>query len=222
MSVELPREPDRNAPLFFISHATARAPAEISPAREPNEPFLQFFTDLSENVSQLVYRPPGSDPGFIDRTIGAGRAWEQEILGAVGTCQVFIGLLSEPYFHSEWCGKEWDAFTRRQTLRRPDGADAPAHCTLPVLWAPVRDDAIPGVVRAHQMFAPRQPETPGFAKRYMSEGIYGLLRTNKEDYTTTVWRIAQDISSLLNSYWVAPSVFPEAVQLRNVFKMEET
>ncbi|MBR7833238.1 toll/interleukin-1 receptor domain-containing protein [Actinospica durhamensis] len=48
----------------------------------------------------------------------SGRDWEREILRAVGSCQVFVDLRSNPYSHSPWCGREWTAFTRRRCWSR--------------------------------------------------------------------------------------------------------
>src|SRR5215472_7793444 len=111
-------EVDPKAPLFFLSYArSAAAEAQMIP-RERNRFFFRFFDDLSENVAELVSRPPGSDPGYMDRSISGGVHWRSELLEAIGTCQVFVALLSVRYFGSHWCSREWYAFSQRTVLNR--------------------------------------------------------------------------------------------------------
>jgi hypothetical protein len=52
-------------PLFFLSYARPGS-------SEPDRKVKTFFNDLSENVSELVSRRPGADPGFMDRSIRPG------------------------------------------------------------------------------------------------------------------------------------------------------
>jgi TIR domain len=215
----IPDEPDRSAPLFFVSHANAHNQfGPVGPV-DSNKPFMEFFKDLSLNVGQLEYRRSGADPGFIDRgSLRAGKHWEQEILKAVGTCQVFIGLVSSPYTGSPWCGREWDAFSRRTTWRREDGARSDGDdCIIPVLWAPIRQSAIPPVILGYEMFSPQGLPDSDIAARYEHEGVFGLLNTNRDAYTATVWRLAQEINDRLQDYWVEPNVATKVTELKNLF-----
>ena len=78
-------------------------------------------------VGGLTVRRPGADPGFMDLSMNPGSEWRGELLEAVGTCKVFVALLSPSYTASEWCGKEWDAFSRRKvTGGDPGGNTGPA------------------------------------------------------------------------------------------------
>lgn len=215
----IPPEPDRRRPVFFVSHAI-RYPASPNPLDpDPNDHLTTFFRDLSDNVSQLLYRPPGADPGFIDRTLESGSAWEREILTAAGTCQVFIALVSDPYAHRPWCGREWNAFTRRTVWRRGDTTTVENCCLIPVLWAPVREERNPKAIAARQVFVPSPRE--GIRPEYRNKGIYGLLKTrDAKAYGVVMWDLAVLVSECAFTYWVVPNVPSGSGELRNEFDEE--
>lgn len=216
----IPRAFDPAAPIFFTSHATAHGSRLVHPTADANGPFATFFRHLSEDVGQLVAGgPAGSDPGFLDRGMRAGVDWEREILTAVGGCQVFIALLSAPFARSEYCGKEFDAFTRRQTWLRAKERRMPGpHCVLPVIWAP--NTQIPLAVSRFQIFRPEPFGNRELATDYEREGIYGLFRAEGPEgpvYRGTVWRLAQQIQRLVDTYWVEPWIPKDSGGLDNVF-----
>lgn len=213
--------PDHSAPLFFFSHANASEAGNGNRGTDADAPFLTFFTDLSLNVNQLVYRPPGADPGFVDKGMRSGVAWEHEILTAVSTCQVFVALVSEPYIHREWCGKEWDAFSRRRTWHVEERRLAESPCLIPVVWAPLGTRRRPKAVMARQLFTPKDPRDGQVAARYAAEGIFGLLNTDLESYRSAVWILAKEIQRLVFDYWVEPCEVPGIGDLRNVFGEED-
>ena len=170
-------------------------------------------------------RLAGRDPGFLDRGMRAGVDWEREILTAVGTCQVLVALVSEPFAKSTWCGWEWDAFSRRRTWRRADRVQMPGPmCILPVVWAPNPEVPTPKVVSSTQLFIPKpMSEEPSgqLGPRYQKEGIYGLhIAGQQAAYRGTVWRLAQEISHLIVPYWVEPGVPAGGSDLTNVFAEE--
>jgi hypothetical protein len=218
----IPAEPDRTAPLLFLSHANARkADTGTSPAGA-SDPFSTFFNDLSRNVGQLVYRPPGADPGFIDRQMRTGVEWEQEILRAVGTCQVFVALISDPYVHRPWCGREWHAYAQRQTWSRVDRRPVETKGLLPVVWAPSPEESKPKIITARQLFVPRGLQDTLIGEQYLEEGIFGLLTVAPEAYRATVWRLAQEIQRLIFGYWVEPRIPGGIEALQNVFDEGES
>jgi hypothetical protein len=199
---------DERAPLFFLSYAhSAHGRGQIT-LREPNRFFFQFFDDLSENVGELVSRPPGSDPGFIDKSMSGGVHWRSELIEAIGTCQVFVALLSVRYFRSPWCSREWYAFSQRQVVNLA-GTPADRHAVIvPVLWAPIPDDRFPVVVSNLQIFAPIGLPDPGIAAQYLREGVVGLMQMGQQvAYQAVVWRLAQHIARLHYSHRVEPRVF---------------
>jgi hypothetical protein len=215
-----PATPDHSAPIFFFSHANALATRNGTSGASADEPFLTFFTDLSLNVNQLVYRPPGADPGFVDKGLSTGVDWEHEILTAVSTCQVFIALISEPYIHRAWCGKEWDAFARRRTWHMEQCRVVDSPCIIPVVWAPLGARNRPRAVMARQLFTPKDPRDAQVTARYRAEGIFGLLKTDHDAYSSTVWILAKEIQRLVFDYWVEPCETPGIDDLRNVFREE--
>jgi TIR domain len=208
----------RRAPLFFLSYAHSAWQRSQGAQPDPNQRIAEFFDDLSENVAQLVARPPGADPGFMDRAIVGGTRWTPELLEAVGTCQVFVALLSHPYVSSEWCGKEWYAFSRRTVTSR--AGDGTGHQTgiIPVVWTPVPEARLPKVVRDVQRFSPRGLPGVNTPAGYETDGIFGLKNIGLDTiYQSVVWRLAQRIAEFHFGHMVEPRVVREN-ELRNVFR----
>jgi len=196
-------------PLFFMSYAKSGRRYG-----EPDRLVRQFFDDLSENVAQLVSTPLGSNPGFMDGSVTAGSRWAEELLAAVGTCQVFVALLSVPYANSRWCGMEWDAFTRRKAVRAQGSGAGSA--LVPVIWAPLPPTEMPAAVQAVQRFRPDGvPED--IAGTYEQQGIYGLMHhRNGDAYQAVVWQLAQHVARLSYAVRVDPGILREH-ELRNSF-----
>jgi len=210
----VPDEVRPRAPLFFLSYAHARRPDE------PNQWVVQFFDDLSENVAELAGRPAGSDPGFIDRSMASGTRWTRELLEAIGTCKVFVALLSDPYIASPWCGMEWYAFSQRKVTRRTGAGSVYETGIIPVLWTPVPQDRLPQVVGEVQRFAPRGLPGVSIPARYAAEGVYGLMRMRqKMHYQAVVWRLAQSIAEFHFGYEVDQRVLSLS-ELRDTFRGE--
>src|SRR3954466_15961762 len=91
-------------PLFFLSYARSRLRPDDG--SDPDRFAAKFFADLSDNVAHLT---GAALPGFMDRHTAAGTPWSDRLSEALGTCRVFVALLSPSYFTSEWCGREWAA-----------------------------------------------------------------------------------------------------------------
>lgn len=209
---------DPKAPLFFLSYAHSAENKSPSQPQDPNQAFVKFFDDLSHSIADLVSRPPGSDPGYIDRSMGSGVHWTDELLNAIGSCQVFVALISVRYFDSEWCGKEWYAFSRRKVVVLPSGSSRQT-AIVPVTWAaPIPPSRVPPVVSKVQRFMPINLPDPATAALYSNEGIVGLQRMGLEGaYQTVVWRLAQHIAELQYSHWVEPDILEEH-QLLDIFR----
>jgi len=202
-------------PLFFLSYAHANGPQP-----DPNDYFSQFFNELSRNVAELVPRMHGGEPGFMDRTMRGGGRWTDELLQAVGGCQVFVPLLSALYMRSEWCAMEWHAFSQRTVDKVKEGASSHQTCIIPVNWAPVADEDIPACVLAVQRFSPTDLPKPYMAHRYDIDGIYGLLKMGLADaYQTVAWRLALRIRDICHMHSVAPHTFDRA-ELHNIFQQQ--
>ena len=91
---------------------------------DPDEHVEEFFHDLAENVGQLISLRADVPAGFMDQEMRGGMQWTDELLHAVGTCQVLVALLSARYLKSDWCTMEWHAFSQR-TVRRLEGTTPP-------------------------------------------------------------------------------------------------
>lgn len=209
--------PDHGTP-FFLSYARARDGAGTQGmAHFSDLSTTRFFFDLCEDLGQLISRTPGADVGFMDTRTHGGVHWFEELLDAAGTCQVLIALLSAPYLSSEWCGKEWCAFTRRtsQTLAGMDGSPHQGHI-IPVCWAPVRF-TLPSAVQEEMIFSPTGAPNPELPAEYKANGIYGLLRMGREDsYKIIVWQLAMLISKVYHSQRLRTRKF-QPDELYNIF-----
>jgi hypothetical protein len=204
---------DPRAPLFFLSYAHS--------TQGQQSRFIRFFEDLSENVAELVSRSAGSDPGYMDRSMGGGNRWAPELLEAIGTCQVFVALLSAPYFKSTWCSMEWFAFSQRRVIRYSGDGTEHQTAVVPVVWAaPLPHGQAPAVVLDVQLFSPSGLPNADIAGQYQAEGVVGLLQTQVELYQAVVWRLAQRIASIYYSYRVEPRVFRQQ-ELRDIFRERE-
>lgn len=211
-----PAEPGLDDPLFFVSHANATGP--VRPSGNPDQPFLDFFGELSQHVNELHYRRSGADPGFMDLTMDGGLPWERKILKAVGTCHVFIALLSSPYVNREWCGLEWCGFRRRRSwLLEADTWTETNECIVPVLWAPLKEEAMSAAVRPVERFSPPPLEDARLAAAYKKQGLRGLRITDQEAYNAAVWWLAREVKQKLDDYRVEPLI-PSRHHLVNAFE----
>jgi hypothetical protein len=198
---------------FFRSYAHA--------GPDSNQAAERFYNELRGDLLTLVGLPVGTDMGFFDiQGLRPAVRWRYELATALGSCQVLVALLSVPYLKSEWCGKEWHAFTLREREPRP-GTNRFQNqgSIIPVRWAPIPFDLPPAVQDEVQIFRPQSTnDQPNLPELYEKEGIFGLLRTNQEEaFRTIVWDLAKSIQQIYYSQWLKPRDFvPE--ELRNVFE----
>jgi TIR domain len=206
----------RPAPLFFLSYPNASWRNAQGFQRGPDRRVMKFFDDLSVDVAALVSRPVGSDPGFIDRSsIPPGTRWTDELLRAIGTCKVFIALLSDPYAASEWCGMEWYAFSRRNVTPRSGNHTG----IIPVIWTPTPRDRLPPVVDPLQIFSPGELAEEDIDALYQTNGVYGLLRVEQNNayYEVVVWRLALRIAEFHFSH-KADELILRPDELHDIFR----
>jgi len=198
---------------FFMSYAHAGPDSNLAAER--------FYKELRGDLQTLVGLPVGTDMGFFD-TEGLRPAvrWRDELAAALGNCQVLVALLSVPYLHSEWCGKEWHAFTLREREPRPGGRPVQNQgAIIPVRWAPI-PFPLPSVVQDEvQIFKPQStPGLPDLPQLYEKEGVFGLLRMRQEEaFSRIVWDLANCIQQIYYSQRLKPRIFiPD--ELRNIFE----
>jgi hypothetical protein len=203
--------PAGNLPPVFISYAYAGG--------ESNGAAERFFYRLRQDLQPLIALPVGTDIGFFDTSaLATGTRWRSELANALGTCQVLVSLLSVPYLQSEWCGREWHAFTLREIVPRPGTNGLQYHSSIiPVRWAPI-PFRVPSVIESVQLFKPssnrRHPDLP---ERYDEDGIFGLLQGGEEEaFQEIVWDLAKLIQQIYYSQLLIPKNL-ERDELRNVF-----
>jgi hypothetical protein len=199
---------------FFISYAHA--------GPDSNQAAERFYNELRGDLQPLVSVPVGTSMGFFD-SVGLPTAvrWPHELAAALGTCQVLVALLSVPYLRSDWCGKEWHAFTQRERELLP-GANGRQNLggIIPVRWAPIPLGLpLPPQVGEVQIFKPKSTKAqPDLPERYEEEGLFGLLRRGQEDaFRDVVWDLAKCIQQIYYSQRLKPREFAPA-DLRNVFE----
>lgn len=195
---------------FFLSYARAR---ESSPAAgDPDEYVEKFFHDLAENVGELISPPAGTPVGFMDREMGVGMWWTDELMRAVGTCQVLVALLSTRYLQSTWCRMEWHAFSQRNLCSRDGKPVVPNQgCIVPVIWAPLHRE-LPRHIRPRLIFSPTREPDPAVPGHYEEDGIFGLMRMGlpKNSYEIVAWQLAKRIAKIYYGQRAEPRIFDRA------------
>jgi hypothetical protein len=191
-------------PVFFLSYAHEHLGTQRNQV-------LEFFDELCALVADMAGLRAGEVPGFIDTSIGAGREWNTELLTAVGTCKVFVALLSPKYFTSEWCGREWFAFAQREVT----GESLAERAMVPVRWLNWRDHPIPPAINRIQWFS--LSRYPAIDDTYQEEGLRGMIYMNDDNAQTVLWRLASRIVDISESHHVKRlTLRPE--DLRNAFE----
>jgi len=209
-------------PIFFLSYARARSPrTSLASPHDVNRHVVRFFDDLSMNVDQLVGSPTGVDPGYMDESLESGTKWDRELLAVLGTCHVFVPLISSRYVNnSKWCPMEWDAFSRRTARTipgRPSDLSQSGTAILPVTWSPVQDQ-LPQTVQELQFFLPKRLKDRDIAERYRENGIFGLLATDDMDaYGKVAWSLARRIADVYYAYQVEPMILSDSGHLCDSF-----
>jgi hypothetical protein len=173
-------------PLFFLSYSRTTLAGPDPQLQMPDRMVITFFNDLSRHVAELVSRRPGADPGFMDRSIRPGQRCTEELLRAIGTCDVFVPLLCVPYTSSYWCGMEWYAFSQRMGTSR---------AITPVIWAPFPEERAPAVITKVQRSSPGDLPDVDAQAEYEQNGVSGLIRLMRTvPYRWAVCRLAQEIA----------------------------
>jgi FxsC-like protein len=173
-------------PYFFLSYA--RTPKRDPADREdPDRWVYKLYKDLCAVILQLTEVGP-AEAGFMDRENKLGAEWSPELVSALQRCRVFVPLYSRRYFESNYCGKEWFAFARREITERARGDEA-AGAIVPALWTRMDRSRIPRVAQSVQF------DEAALGERYCAEGFYGIMKLQnyRSDYQRAVHRLAQRI-----------------------------
>ncbi len=212
MADGIPANASVQAPYFFLSYG--RTPSVEGDRQPPDRNLVRFHQDLSRHIMQLTDLRAGISPGYLDRLTEIGSAWETELKRELAKCQVLVPVYSPRFVASRWCGKEWQAFERRQQLQRDKQAFT-RNAVVPVLWVPLPDDQLPPVLRGVQYVH------DGVGQAYQQEGLYALMAAERWGvYKRTTLAIARTIVSVARSSRLdpcTPSVFDD---LGNAFEEE--
>jgi hypothetical protein len=167
-------------PYFFLSHAHTGD-------RDTDAEVDRFFELICKHLRNLTTIHPDDSPGYLDRKVQIGRDWGAELWHAMSECGVFVPLICNRYFASEWCGWEWDAFQRREAAHR-EKADDVFSAIIPVLWSGVSERDLPACARALTYTDGR------FGADYGQHGMYGLWHSGrKTTYRQAAYSIALTI-----------------------------
>ncbi|WP_267885343.1 TIR-like protein FxsC [Streptomyces scabiei] len=196
------------APYFFLSYA--RSPA-ISRNRESDDRLMLFHEQLSTHIIELTGFDVQHAPGFFDRRMEVRQDWELILKENLATCRVFVPVYTTRYFTREWCGKEWDAISRRQRRHRETTSHV-ADSIVPVLWTPPATLNLPPVAQAVQY------GHPNLGRDYLENGLYGLLSAGRHaQYRRAVWQIAETIVAVARKTRLQPCDISLFHGLENVF-----
>lgn len=189
-------------PVFFVSYARNHVQANV----EGKTPVLRLYDDLSSHIGEFIKIRPGRQPGFVDRGMPSGDRWPGRLAESVGTCQVFVPLVSAPYTESDWCERELTGFRRREVKRIRDRLPDHGTAVLPVLWTPLMDEEDwPETLTDVQRFSVEM-QNAELHRRYVEQGLFLLMHTDAKDYQAVVAWLAYRIVQIYSSYHVEPQV----------------
>ncbi len=183
-----------SSPYFFLSYVH-------TPARDGDDPdrwVYQLYKDLCDDI--IAISAASLDAvGFMDREMKPGALWQGRLAEALATCRVFVPLYSPRYFTSEWCGREWYAFSRRQ-LEHTARSGTAAEAIIPALWASVDPASLPEAAGRVQF------DHRAFGARYSREGFYGIMKLGRyrAEYKQAVFRLAKKIVEVAEGSVISP------------------
>ncbi|WP_030744879.1 toll/interleukin-1 receptor domain-containing protein [Streptomyces sp. NRRL F-5135] len=152
-------------PFFFTSYAVRRADSPL---------VAKFHARLQQEVRIKRGRSAPSD-GFLDTvSLKLGSGWRPQLVDALRTTRVLVALLSDDYFDSEWCGREWAVMTERIRRATPPGGPEPV-AVLPLFWVPV-NRPLPGPV------SDLQYRTPRLGDAYADSCLIDVMRGDSRAY----------------------------------------
>ncbi len=170
MSSQVPVDPSRvpTDPWFFISYASYEYDVHIE----------RFRTDLAGQLRSLagILDPDNKRVGYLDTSgLEPSVDWPEALYNALQRSKVLIPFYSPLYFKREYCGKEFEAFLRPQSLdpawtggRRP---------ILPVLFYPLA----PEDLQSDPAIGKIQASTPTFPRAYLDHGLHYIMDTPGHD-----------------------------------------
>ena len=204
------------APYFFLSHAVRQG---VTPTEEFRRDRLvqRFHQDLEESVRELV-NDRGRAIAAVDSEFPVDGRWSERVSRGLARCRVFVPLYSDEYFSSEHCGREWQAFANRLGSdavlpgRRPEAV-------VPVLWQPMREDALPeSARRTRRSWADAGPT-------YLRYGLSYLIRhlpEHRDEYDRVLLQAARRIvDAAENGSPTTAEQYPDYQSLADAFQSRD-
>jgi hypothetical protein len=167
---------DAGPPSYFFFTSYAR--------RGDREDVARFHGALQEELGRKVRRAV-NHAGFLDRlSMDGGAHWHAELRRAVRTAPIMIALLSDDYFDSDWCGREFAVFQERiHRATPPDGL--PPRCLIPVPWLRRQDSVPPSAAHIQEL------AIPGAGRDGMP--LVDLMRERPKQFLSFLIRLADQI-----------------------------
>ncbi len=212
----MPSEGGSEAPLYFFlsyAHSSGVGPQDRF---ERDSLVHRFEEDLSRAVLEGARHPRDIIAGRSDAQIPLGGRWRRHLAGALATCRAFVALYCAEYFDSQDCGMEWSAFADR--IHRDHVLyNVQREAFIPVLWLPVRPDAMPAAVKDVQYMHPH------LGPEYHEHGLRYLMthRELRDKYNRAVEYFAERVIAVAETDAPSPAN-PQPVyqDLRNAFAVQ--
>ncbi|WP_322768092.1 TIR-like protein FxsC [Frankia sp. Cr1] len=181
-----------------------------------------FYLDLCDELTRKTTLDP-SVIGFQDVDMRSGTRWADTIADELAHCQAFVPLYSPRYFNSEFCGREWQAFSDRlDAAKAVNGKTPPLIFPLlwepPILWEPPSDLRLPEVAGAVQY-----REFTEYGIEYKKLGLMKIVKNKKDPslalgYDQILSAIVLEIKKNTDEYTLAPAAPPPELETtRNAF-----
>ncbi|WP_322752351.1 TIR-like protein FxsC [Frankia sp. Cas3] len=175
-----------------------------------------FYLDLCDELTRKTTLDP-SVIGFQDVDMRSGTRWADTIADELAHCQAFVPLYSPRYFNSEFCGREWQAFSDRLDAAKAVNGKTPP-LIFPLLWEPPSVLCLPEVAAAVQY-----NEFSKYGTEYTELGLMKIVKNKKDPslalgYDQILSAIVLEIKKNTDEYTLAPAASPPELETtRNAF-----
>src|ERR1022692_2868223 len=199
------------APPVFASYAQLDRDKDLETfIKEFRKELLKSSPKLSETAETVV---------FFDRDgVKAGDRWSQTIVDAVNGAETLLCLMSPTYFTREWCGRELEAFIRRQNQFDRNVKNS-SRFIFPIWWRmPVKPRPLPSRLGQYHFKDAKFP--PGYEK----DGVRGLLRYRQTvQFKRMVDRLVELITETVEEKLRLPPGEPvqDVTQIANAFDEQQ-
>ncbi|GAA2243064.1 hypothetical protein GCM10010368_04870 [Streptomyces roseiscleroticus] len=173
----------------------------LSYCGEDNDAYLvtDFFGDLCNEIRHTTTLA-ADDIGYQYMGMRVATEWRKELTDALGSCKVFLAMISPRYFANDFCGKEWWVFAERQRMHiESTPCSESPQFIIPVMWEKCRLEgaaAIPKV--ASDIWA----HDPALGRVYAERGLRQMVQLKKKyhvDYPEFVIALGRRVTELIEA-----------------------